>query len=111
MGVNAFRKITRGFTLLELMVVIAVIAIGSAVASLALRDRGASALAREADRLAALLESARAQSRAAGRPGVVAGARYAAALSGAVSLKPRTAWCSACRAWLTIWPFQASVSV
>lgn len=68
MGVNAFRKITRGFTLLELMVVIAVIAIGSAVAGLALRDRGASALAREADRLAALLESARAQSRAAGVP-------------------------------------------
>ncbi len=57
-----------GFTLLELMVVIAVIAIGTAVASLALRDSGASALARDADRLAALLESARAQSRAAGVP-------------------------------------------
>ena len=57
-----------GFTLLELMVVIAIIAIGSAVASLALQDSGASALAREADRLAALLESARAQSRAAGVP-------------------------------------------
>ncbi|HOB65278.1 prepilin-type N-terminal cleavage/methylation domain-containing protein [Ottowia sp.] len=61
-------KNRRGFTLLELMVVIAVIAIGTAVASLALRDSGASALAREADRLAALLESARAQSRAAGVP-------------------------------------------
>ena len=61
-------KNRRGFTLLELMVVIAVIAIGSAVASMALRDSGASALAREADRLAALLESARAQSRAAGVP-------------------------------------------
>ena len=57
-----------GFTLLELMVVIAIIAIGSAVASLALQDSGASALTREADRLAALLESARAQSRAAGVP-------------------------------------------
>ena len=50
------------------MVVIAVIAIGTAVASLALRDGEASALAREGDRLAALLESARAQSRAAGVP-------------------------------------------
>ena len=50
------------------MVVIAVIAIGTAVASLALRDGEASALAREGDRLAALLESARAQSRASGVP-------------------------------------------
>ena len=37
------------------MVVIAVIAIGTAVASLALRDGEASALAREGDRLTALL--------------------------------------------------------
>ena len=58
----------QGFTLIELMVVIAVIAIGTAVASLALRDGEASALAREGDRLTALLESARAQSRAAGVP-------------------------------------------
>ena len=58
----------RGFTLIELMVVVAVIALGTAVASLALRDGEASALAREGDRLAALLESARAQSRAAGVP-------------------------------------------
>lgn len=50
------------------MVVIAVIAIGTTMASLALRDGEASALAREGDRLAALLESARAQSRAAGVP-------------------------------------------
>ena len=68
MGMNALRKIARGFTLLELMVVIAIIAIGTAVASLALRDSGAGVLAREADRLAALLESARALSRAAGVP-------------------------------------------
>ena len=57
-----------GFTLIELMVVIAVIALGTAVASLALRDSADAALARDAERLAALLESARAQSRAAGVP-------------------------------------------
>ena len=57
-----------GFTLIELMVVVAVIAIGTAVASLALRDNEGTVLARDAERLAALLESARAQSRAAGVP-------------------------------------------
>ncbi|MGB3067647.1 MAG: prepilin-type N-terminal cleavage/methylation domain-containing protein [Ottowia sp.] len=56
----------RGFTLIELMVVIAVIAIGTAVASLALRDSTADILARDGERLAAVLESARARSRAAG---------------------------------------------
>ena len=58
----------RGFTLIELMVVIAIIALGMAVASLALRDGEANALERDAERLAALFESARAQSRAAGVP-------------------------------------------
>lgn len=60
------RQSPRGFTLIELMVVVAVIAIGTAVASLALRDSTADALARDGERLAALLESARARSRAAG---------------------------------------------
>lgn len=55
-----------GFTLLELMVVVALIAIASAVASLALRDPAATRLEREATRLAALLESARSESRALG---------------------------------------------
>ena len=54
-----------GFTLIELMVVVAIIALGTAVASLALRDNEGAVLARDAERLAALLESARAQSRAA----------------------------------------------
>lgn len=57
-----------GFTLIELLVVIALIAIVSAAASLALRDNAASALERDAQRLAAVLESARAQSRANGAP-------------------------------------------
>ena len=58
----------RGFTLIELMVVIAIVAMGTALASLALRDGEGSALARDAERLSALFESARAQSRAAGVP-------------------------------------------
>lgn len=57
-----------GFTLIELMVVMAVIAIGVAVVTLALRDPAATRLEREAQRLAALLEIARAESRATGVP-------------------------------------------
>ncbi len=57
-----------GFTLLELLVVVAIIAMGTAGVSLAMRDNADSALEREAQRLAALLESARAQSRASGMP-------------------------------------------
>jgi general secretion pathway protein H len=56
----------RGFTLIELMVVVALIAIASAGVSFALRDRGEAQLMQEGERLAALLESARAESRAAG---------------------------------------------
>jgi len=55
-----------GFTLIELMVVVAIIAIATAVASLALRDPAASKLEHEATRLASLLESARAEARASG---------------------------------------------
>jgi general secretion pathway protein H len=62
------RRTTRGFTLIELMVVVALIAIGTAVASLALRDPAASKLEQEAARLASLLESARAEARASGVP-------------------------------------------
>jgi general secretion pathway protein H len=56
----------RGFTLLELMVVVAIIAIATAGVSLALRDSAQTQVEREAVRLAALLESARAQSRTSG---------------------------------------------
>jgi len=57
-----------GFTLLELLVVVAIIAIGSAGVSFALRDAEGAQLEREAQRLAALLESARSQSRLSGQP-------------------------------------------
>jgi general secretion pathway protein H len=62
---NTFR-LTRGFTLIELLVVVAIIAMASAGVSFALRDSASTQLEREAQRLAALLESARAQSRTSG---------------------------------------------
>ena len=57
-----------GFTLIELMVVVVLIAIASAVTSLALRDPAATRLEHEAARLVALLESARTEARASGLP-------------------------------------------
>jgi general secretion pathway protein H len=56
----------RGFTLLELMVVVALIAIATATATLALRDGNAAKLEEEAARLAAIFEGARARARAEG---------------------------------------------
>jgi general secretion pathway protein H len=66
----------RGFTLLELMVVVAIVALATAGVSLALRDSDATQLEREALRLSALLESARAQSRTSGVPAAVAQHRH-----------------------------------
>ena len=57
-----------GFTLLELLVVLAIIAFGTAGVALSMRDPAETRLEREASRLAALLESARGQSRASGIP-------------------------------------------
>lgn len=54
----------RGFTLLELMVVVAMIAIATAVVSFAIPDGSTTRLEREAARLIALLESSRTQARA-----------------------------------------------
>lgn len=56
----------RGFTLLELMVVMVIIAIATGLMTLALRDSAQSQLEKEAVRLCALLESARAQARISG---------------------------------------------
>ncbi len=58
-----------GFTLIELLVVITLIAIASSVVTLAMRDPASTRLEQEAARLAALLESARAEARASGLQG------------------------------------------
>ena len=58
----------RGFTLIELLVVVGLIAIATAGVSLSLRDSAESALERDAERLAAMLETGRAQARASGLP-------------------------------------------
>ncbi len=55
-----------GFTLIEVMLVMAIIAIATALVSLALRDGKQSRLDEEGARLSALLESARAEARASG---------------------------------------------
>ena len=60
------RRCAQGFTLIELLVVVALIAIATATVSLSLRDPAATQLEREAERLAALLETARSEARAAG---------------------------------------------
>ena len=55
-----------GFTLLELLIVVAIMAMATAGVSLAMRDNAQTTLEREAQRLAVLFESARAQSRTSG---------------------------------------------
>ena len=55
-----------GFTLLELLVVVAIMALATAGVSFAMRDDAQTSLERDAQRLAVLFESARAQSRASG---------------------------------------------
>jgi general secretion pathway protein H len=56
----------RGLTLLELLVVLAIIGFAIAGVSLSLRDSHQTQLEREAQRLVAVLEAARAQSRTSG---------------------------------------------
>ena len=55
-----------GFTLVELMVVLLLVALVSGLASLALRDGNEARLERDGQRLAALLEAGRAEARASG---------------------------------------------
>ncbi len=58
----------RGFTLLELMVVVALIALATATVVVGLRDSNHDRLETEALRLGAMLDAARAQSRTSGVP-------------------------------------------
>jgi general secretion pathway protein H len=60
------RRGVRGFTLVELLIVIAIIALGAGLVALALPDRDAARLEEEGERLTALLEMARAEARVAG---------------------------------------------
>lgn len=57
----------RGFTLLELMIVVALLALVVGMVTVSLRDANASRLDEEATRLSALFEGARARSRTSGQ--------------------------------------------
>jgi general secretion pathway protein H len=65
-GAVALRRGSHAFTLIELLLVVAIVAISVAVVSLSLRDSAASKLEEEGARLSALLDMARAEARAAG---------------------------------------------
>jgi general secretion pathway protein H len=60
------RAASAGFTLIELMVVVAIVALAAGLVSLAIRDPQTSRLEQEAMRLLTLLEAARAESRTSG---------------------------------------------
>lgn len=63
---TAPRALTAGFTLLELLLVVALVALSSAGVAVALRDNTHTQLHQEAQRLAVLLEAARAHARTTG---------------------------------------------
>ena len=83
-----------GFTLIELMVVVALIAVATAGAALSLRDSARSALERDAQRLAAVLESARAQARASDAPVVWQAQEGGFVLRGLPKVQSAQSWLS-----------------
>ncbi len=60
------RAAARGLTLIELLIVIAIVAVSVGLMTLALRDGAEAQLEEEGERLSALLEMARAEARVAG---------------------------------------------
>lgn len=64
------RRHALGFTLLELMVVVAIVALATAAVQLSMRGGTHSVLQKDAERLAALLESARTAARITSSPAV-----------------------------------------
>jgi general secretion pathway protein H len=80
--------------LIELMVVVTLIAVATAGVSLSLRDSAMDALERDAERLAAVLESARAQSRASGAAVFWQAQASGYALQGLPRPAPAQAWLS-----------------
>ena len=84
----------RGFTLIELMVVVLIVALASGMVAFALRDTQGIALEREGQRLAALLEYARAQSRLQGTPVHWRATRNGFALDGLHRAAPDQPWLS-----------------
>ncbi|MFN7726867.1 MAG: prepilin-type N-terminal cleavage/methylation domain-containing protein [Rubrivivax sp.] len=60
------RAAARGFTLIEVLVVVAIVALGAALVTLSMREPADTQLEMEAVRLGALLEQARTEARAGG---------------------------------------------
>ncbi len=89
----------RGLTLLELLVVLAIIGFAIAGVSLSLRDSRQTQLEREAQRLVAILEAARARSRTSGVPLI-----WQATPEGFVlrSAQPQTVLATRTESWLSL---------
>ena len=99
----------RGFTLIELMVVVLIVALASGMVVFSLRDTQGIALEREGQRLAALLEYARAQSRLQGTPVRWRVTRNGFALEGLNKPVPEQPWLSQDTRVLDVLPRNQSI--